>query len=70
MADAGFVEGGFCYYYRAQSMCKFSKPHPLSVKTMPIFDRFGVKLLALPVDPFSIEIFAKVSHRSSFLNSL
>ena len=44
VADAGFLEGGFCYIIARE----FLKPHPLSVKTTPIFNRFGEKLLALP----------------------
>ena len=41
-----FFEGGFCYSIARE----FLKPHPLLVKTTPIFDRFGEKLLALPVN--------------------
>ena len=46
VADAGFLEGGFCYIIAHE----FLKPHPLGVKTTPIFDRFGEKLLALLVN--------------------
>ena len=44
LADAGFLEGITMRVKRA----KFSKPHPLLLKTTPIFDRFGEKLLAPP----------------------
>ena len=37
VADAGFLEGGFCYGIARE----FLKPHPLSVKTTYIFDSFG-----------------------------
>ena len=46
VADAGFLEGGFCYIIERE----FLKPHPLSGKTTPIFDRFGEKFLALPIN--------------------
>ena len=50
VADAGFLEGGFCYIIARKACAKIFKPRTLSIKTAPIFDRFGEKLLALPVN--------------------
>ena len=42
-----FLKGGSV----TMALCvKNLKPCPLLIKTMPIFDRFGQKLLALPVN--------------------
>ena len=35
----------------ATSRAKFSRPRPLAIKNTPIFERWGEKLLALPVNP-------------------
>ena len=74
VVDAGFLEGRVLLYYRAQSARGFLKPHPLGIKTTPVFDRLERNfLLYLSIDPFLIEILlrhAKVSHKSSFLSSL
>ena len=51
MADAGFLEGGFCCNIVREAPAKFSRPRPLSIKTTPIFERLGEKLLVLPVNP-------------------
>ena len=51
VADAGFLEGGVLIYYQERSERDFLKPHPLWVKTTPIFN--------LSINPFLIETFAK-----------
>ena len=63
-----FLKEGSITLLRAQIF----EATPLSVKTTPILDRFGEKLLALPINRsvFDRDFFAKVSHRSRFLSSL
>ena len=51
VADLGFSKGGFCCSIARKARAKNLRPRPLSVKTTPIFDRFGERLLALPVNP-------------------
>ena len=48
VADAGFIKGGFCNSIVREIL----GPCPLWPKTTPIFERFGEKLLVLPVNPF------------------
>ena len=50
LADAGLHEGGFCYNIARKAHVKNLKPRPLLIKNTPIFDRFGEKFLALPVN--------------------
>ena len=50
VADAGFLEGGFCYCVAREARPKFLKLHPLLIKTTSIFDRFREGILALPVN--------------------
>ena len=50
LADAGLHEGGFCYNIVCKARAKTLKPRPLLIKNTPIFDHFGEKLLALPVN--------------------
>ena len=50
LTDAGFVEWGFCYNIAHKVRAKFLKLCPFLIKTTHIFDQFGEKLLALPVN--------------------
>ena len=44
-----FLKEGFVIII-AHKVHEILKPHPLSGRTTPVFNRFGVKLLALPVN--------------------
>ena len=66
MADTGFLWRGFCSNNMHEACAKFLQSRPLFIKTMPIFECFWEKLLALPDNPF---VFDQDLYRGRFLSS-
>ena len=70
MADAGFLEGGFCY----NDVHETFMPRPLSVETTPISKRSSLKeasfstCQSIHFRSRSLLRHAEVSHRSRFLS--
>ena len=59
VADAGFLEGGFCYNNACKACAKLLGPHSLLIKLCPFLSVFERSfLLYLSIHLFSIDIFA------------